>query len=67
MNKHGESKIKAQCELPLTGAGVVNTLITDLAVFQFENGVMKLVELQDGVTLEEVEANTEAQFENHLK
>ncbi|RIL39270.1 3-oxoacid CoA-transferase subunit B [Staphylococcus equorum] len=67
MNKHGASKIKAQCELPLTGAGVVNTLITDLAVFQFENGVMKLVELQDGVTLEEVEANTEAQFENHLK
>ncbi|MDG0820763.1 3-oxoacid CoA-transferase subunit B [Staphylococcus equorum] len=67
MNKHGESKIKAQCELPLTGAGVVNTLITDLAVFQFENGVMKLVELQDGVTLEEVEANTAAQFENHLK
>ena len=67
MNKHGESKIKAQCELPLTGAGVVNTLITDLAVFQFEHGVMKLVELQDGVTLEEVEANTEAQFENHLK
>lgn len=67
MNKHGESKIKAQCELPLTGAGVVNTLITDLAVFQFENGVMKLVELQDGVALEEVEANTEAQFENHLK
>ncbi|WP_426427497.1 3-oxoacid CoA-transferase subunit B [Staphylococcus equorum] len=67
MNKHGESKIKAQCELPLTGTGVVNTLITDLAVFQFEHGVMKLVELQDGVTLEEVEANTEAQFENHLK
>lgn len=67
MNKHGESKIKAQCELPLTGAGVVNTLITDLAVFQFEHGVMKLVELQDDVTLEEVEANTEAQFENHLK
>ncbi|MDK9852972.1 3-oxoacid CoA-transferase subunit B [Staphylococcus equorum] len=67
MNKHGESKITAQCELPLTGAGVVNTLITDLAVFQFENGVMKLVELQDDVTLEEVESNTEAQFENHLK
>ncbi|RIL31717.1 3-oxoacid CoA-transferase subunit B [Staphylococcus equorum] len=67
MNKHGESKIKAQCKLPLTGAGVVNTLITDLAVFQFENGVMKLVELQDDVTLEEVESNTEAQFENHLK
>jgi len=67
MNKHGESKIKAQCELPLTGAGVVHTLITDLAVFQFENGVMKLVELQPDTTLEQVEASTDAHFENHLK
>ncbi|MDH9161183.1 3-oxoacid CoA-transferase subunit B [Staphylococcus succinus] len=67
MNKHGDSKIKSQCELPLTGVGVVNTLITDLAVFQFENRVMKLVELQPGVTLEQVEAHTNARFENHLK
>ncbi|MGW7795954.1 3-oxoacid CoA-transferase subunit B [Staphylococcus xylosus] len=67
MNKHGDSKIKSQCELPLTGAGVVNTLITDLAVFKFENGVMKLIELQPGTTLEQVEASTEAHFENELK
>ncbi|MEN3823189.1 3-oxoacid CoA-transferase subunit B [Staphylococcus xylosus] len=67
MNKHGDSKIKSQCELPLTGAGVVNTLITDLAVFKFEYGVMKLIELQTGTTLEQVEASTEAHFENELK
>lgn len=67
MNKHGDSKIKSQCELPLTGAGVVNTLITDLAVFKFENGVMKLIELQPGTTLEQVEDSTEAHFENELK
>lgn len=67
MNKHGDSKIKSQCELPLTGAGAVNTLITDLAVFKFENGVMKLIELQPGTTLEQVEASTEAHFENELK
>ncbi|MEB8122459.1 3-oxoacid CoA-transferase subunit B [Staphylococcus xylosus] len=67
MNKHGDSKIKSQCELPLTGAGVVNTLITDLAVFKFEYGVMKLIELQPGTTLEQVEASTEAHFENELK
>lgn len=67
MNKHGVSKIKTQCELPLTGAGVVNTLITDLAVFKFENGVMKLIELQPDTTLEQVEASTEAYFENELK
>lgn len=67
MNKHGESKIKAQCELPLTGAQVVDTLITDLAVFQFEHDVMQLIELQEGATLEQVEASTNAYFENHLK
>ncbi|WP_017723005.1 3-oxoacid CoA-transferase subunit B [Staphylococcus xylosus] len=67
MNKHGDSKIKSQCELPLTGAGVVNTLITDLAVFKFENGIMKLIELQLDTTLEQVEASTEAYFENELK
>lgn len=67
MNKHGESKIKAQCELPLTGAQVVDTLITDLAVFQFEHDVMQLIELQEGATLEQVEASTDAYFENHLK
>lgn len=63
MNKHGESKIKAKCDLPLTGAGVVNTLITDLAVFKFEDKVMKLVELQEGATLEQVQKYTDAYFE----
>ena len=57
---HGESKIKAQCELPLTGAQVVDTLITDLAVFQFEHGVMQLIELQEGATLEQVEVSLHA-------
>ena len=64
MNKHGESKIKSKCELPLTGAGVVNTLITDLAVFKFEDKVMKLVELQEGATLEQVQTHTDAYFIN---
>lgn len=66
MNKHGESKIKKVCELPLTGSEVVHTLITDLAVFHFEKGVMKLVELQEGTTLEDIEKYTDADFENHL-
>lgn len=66
MNKHGESKIKSKCELPLTGAGVVNTLITDLAVFKFEDKVMKLVELQKGATLEQVQTHTDAYFINCL-
>ncbi|MCE5098537.1 3-oxoacid CoA-transferase subunit B [Staphylococcus cohnii] len=66
MNKHGESKIKAKCDLPLTGASAVNTLITDLAVFKFEDKVMKLVELQEGATLEQVQKYTAAYFENCL-
>ncbi|AWI45448.1 3-oxoacid CoA-transferase subunit B [Staphylococcus nepalensis] len=66
MNKHGQSKIKSKCELPLTGAGVVNTLITDLAVFKFEDNVMKLIEIQEGATLEQIQTNTDAYFENCL-
>ncbi|AZV42457.1 MULTISPECIES: 3-oxoacid CoA-transferase subunit B [Peribacillus] len=62
VNKHGESKVKKTCTLPLTGQGVVQCLITELAVFQFTNGKMELVELQEGVTLEEVKEKTEADF-----
>ncbi|MCK8099524.1 CoA transferase subunit B [Bacillus sp. 2CMS4F] len=62
VNKHGESKVKKQCSLPLTGQKVVHRLITDLAVFDFDNGHMTLTELQDGVTLEEVYEKTEADF-----
>ncbi|MCE3040494.1 3-oxoacid CoA-transferase subunit B [Helicobacter anatolicus] len=62
-NKHGESKVKKTCDLPLTGKGVVHRLITDLAVFDFENGKMKLIELQNGVSLEKVKEATEAEFD----
>lgn len=65
-NKYGESKVKRECTLPLTGRGVVHRLITELAVFDFENGQMKLIELQPGVTLEEVVQKTEATFINAL-
>lgn len=65
-NKYGESKVKRECSLPLTGKGVVHQLITDLAVFNFQDGKMQLVELQDGVTLEEVQEKTEAIFEMKL-
>lgn len=62
VNKHGESKVKKTCSLPLTGQKVVHRLITDLAVFDFVNGRMTLTELQDGVTIEEVYEKTEADF-----
>ncbi|MCY8870258.1 CoA transferase subunit B [Bacillus inaquosorum] len=62
VNKHGESKVKQACTLPLTGQKVVHRLITDLAVFDFDNGRMTLTELQEGVTIEEVYEKTEANF-----
>ncbi|WP_305874228.1 3-oxoacid CoA-transferase subunit B [Helicobacter pylori] len=62
-NKYGESKVKKECSLPLTGKGVVHQLITDLAVFEFSNNAMKLVELQEGVSLDQVKEKTEAGFE----
>ncbi|MDU9771436.1 3-oxoacid CoA-transferase subunit B [Helicobacter pylori] len=65
-NKYGESKVKKECSLPLTGKGVVHQLITDLAVFEFSNDAMKLVELQEGVSLDQVKEKTEAEFEVHL-
>lgn len=63
VNKLGESKVKKNCELPLTGKNVVNRLITDLAVFDFTKDGMKLIELSDGVTLQEVQQKTEAYFD----
>lgn len=62
VNKNGDSKIKKQCELPLTGKGVVHRLITDLAVFDFTDKGMQLIELAAGVTLEEVTEKTAASF-----
>ncbi|RDA93542.1 hypothetical protein CP533_3976 [Ophiocordyceps camponoti-saundersi (nom. inval.)] len=62
--KDGKSKIVQQCQLPLTGARCVSTIITDLCVFQVDRvkGSLTLTELAPGVTVEEVRAKTEADF-----
>lgn len=62
VNKHGESKVKKECTLPLTGKQVVHRLITDLAVFDFTPNGMILIETQEGVSIEEVKEKTEASF-----
>ena len=59
-NKHGDSKLLKSCTLPLTGAGVVNRIITNLGVLDVVDGGLKLVELADGVTEDELRAATEA-------
>jgi 3-oxoacid CoA-transferase B subunit len=65
-DKHGGAKFVRKCTLPLTGARVVDTVITDLAVFEIDRrgdkGV-RLLELAPGVTLDEIRAKTEAHFE----
>ncbi|WCL53662.1 CoA transferase subunit B [Gimibacter soli] len=59
-NKAGESKLLKTCTLPLTGTAVVDRIITGLGVFDVVKGGLKVVELADGVTLDEVKAKTEA-------
>ncbi|GEC16471.1 CoA transferase subunit B [Nitrobacter winogradskyi] len=58
-------KLLRRCTLPLTGERVVDMVVTDLAVFTIDkhgDGGMRLIELADGVTLDEVRARTEAEF-----
>jgi 3-oxoacid CoA-transferase B subunit len=62
-DKAGGAKFVKACTLPLTGAGVVDMLITDLAVFELpKGGTARLIELAPGVTAEEVAAKTEAAY-----
>ncbi len=58
----GEPKILHQCTLPLTGAAVVDLIITDLAVLEVSPDGLTLIELADGVSVEDVKAATEANF-----
>ncbi|MGR3782868.1 MAG: succinyl-CoA--3-ketoacid-CoA transferase, partial [Albimonas sp.] len=49
-----------ECTLPLTGAGVVDRIITNLGVFDVVEGGLKVVEIAEGVDMEEIRAKTEA-------
>jgi len=64
--KDGKHKILPRCNLPLTGKGVVDRVITDLAVFDVIKGKgLSLVELAQGVTIEQVKSSTGCPFEVH--
>lgn len=62
----GAPKLVEECSLPLTARGVVDLVITDLAVFQFREGRLMLIELMPGVSLDEVREKTAAKFVERL-
>lgn len=57
-NKKGESKLLEKCSLPLTGAGCIKKVVTDLAYMEIEDGAFILRELAPGVTVDEIKAKT---------
>jgi 3-oxoacid CoA-transferase subunit B len=57
--RDGSYKIVEECSLPYTGRGVVQRIITDLAVVDVEPEGLRLVELAPGVTEDEVQEKTE--------
>jgi 3-oxoacid CoA-transferase subunit B len=65
-----EAKLLRRCTLPLTGAGVVDMVITDLGVFTIDKkgeGGMALIELAPGVSVDEIRGKTEGAFRVALK
>jgi 3-oxoacid CoA-transferase subunit B len=65
VSKDGASKLLDNCSLPLTGQRVVDMVITELGVFSIDkkgSSGVTLVELADGVTVEEVKAKTKAKL-----
>ncbi len=66
-NTDGSSKIVPACTLPLTATKAVDLIITELAVFSFDEGALTLIELMPGATLEEVRTKTTAKFVEKIK
>ncbi|GGH07037.1 CoA transferase subunit B [Sphingobacterium alkalisoli] len=63
VNKAGESKLLSACTLPLTGKRCVKKIVTELGVFDvLPQGGFKIIELHDGVTLDEVRRSTQGKL-----
>ena len=53
-SKHGDSKLLADCSLPLTGKGCIKKVLTDLAFIEIKDGKFHLLERAPGVSVEEI-------------
>lgn len=61
-SKSGESKMLAECSLPLTGKGCIKKVLTDLAWLEIENGAFILKERAPGVSVEEIIEKTQGKL-----
>ena len=62
LSKRGDKKILETCTLPLTGKGVVNTIVSSLAVIRIEPDGLHLIERAPGVTVDDIRAATEPEL-----
>ena len=62
LSKRGDKKILETCTLPLTGKGVVNTIVSSLAVMRVEPDGLHLLERAPGVTVDEIRAATDTEL-----
>ena len=61
-NKHGESKLLKRCTLPLTGKSVVDRVITNMGIFDVVTSGLKVIQLAEKISIDEVKMNTEAKL-----
>lgn len=60
--KNDEAKILRQCTLPLTAKGKISMIVTELAVFEFRNNQLYLIETAKGIDVDTIRSKTEAEF-----
>ena len=62
LTKDGEPKILRRCTLPLTGAGIVDTVVTEFCLMRYIDGRLTLCEVAHGVTVDDIRATVAADF-----